>query len=175
MFCPNCGANNSTEQNFCRSCGLNLEKTAESLLEQIPTAESANLLKQKNLLEKFGNVTFGGLVTVFLLGISILVFTIYNKMILSGTNVSLGFFLIFLVIFGMLSLVYVFLNETLKKKKSLPNPVLNQETGAKVENREFEKKDTARLLEDKPFEPVPSVVEDSTELLKVENKTRKIK
>ena len=170
MFCPNCGANNSTEQNFCRSCGLNLEKTAESLLEQLPTAESATLLKQTKLLEKFGNVAFGGLATVFLLGISVLVFVIFDKMVLSGEKVLFGLFLISFVIFAMLGLAYVFFNEVLREKKVKTNLVLKKEL-----TEAPERKDTARLLEDKPFQPVPSVVEDSTELLLVENKTRKIK
>jgi hypothetical protein len=170
MFCPNCGANNSTQQNFCRACGLNLEKTAQSLLEQLPTAESANLMRQTKLLEKFGNVAFGGLATVLLLGISVLVFTIFNKMVLSGENILFGLFLIAFVIFAMLTLAYVIFNETLKEKKAKTNPVLIKES-----DKELEKRDTAKFLEDKPFEPVPSVVEDSTELLLVENKTRKIK
>ncbi|HEX8399918.1 MAG TPA: hypothetical protein VF644_20980 [Pyrinomonadaceae bacterium] len=38
-----------------------------------------------------------------------------------------------------------------------------------------DKKDTGKLLEEKPFEPVQSVTENSTELLSVENKTQKIK
>ncbi|HEX9930321.1 MAG TPA: hypothetical protein VGB02_17430 [Pyrinomonadaceae bacterium] len=36
-----------------------------------------------------------------------------------------------------------------------------------------DKKDTGKLLEEKPFEPVQSVTENSTELLSVENKTKK--
>ncbi len=44
MFCPNCAANNSTEQKFCRSCSLNPEKSAESLLEQIPNVENSTEL-----------------------------------------------------------------------------------------------------------------------------------
>jgi hypothetical protein len=165
MFCPNCGANNSTEQKFCRSCGLNLEKTAESLLEQIPSAESANLLKQKRLLEKFGNFAFSGFATILLLGISILVFVVFNKMILTGENVLLGLFLISFIIFAVFSLVWVFLNESIKDKKQKINPELV---------KEFEKKDTARLLEDKRFEPVPSVAEETTDLLYTESKTRKL-
>ena len=39
MFCPHCGKENSIEQRFCRSCGLSLEKTAQSLAEQRPGLE----------------------------------------------------------------------------------------------------------------------------------------
>ncbi|HEX8399338.1 MAG TPA: zinc ribbon domain-containing protein [Pyrinomonadaceae bacterium] len=162
MFCPNCGTRNSSEQKFCRSCGLNLEKSIESLLEQLPTAESANLLKQTKLLEKYGNFAFGGFATVLLLGISILVFTIFNKMVLSGENVIFGLLLLSFIIFAVLTLTYVFLNESLKEKKAKAKPVFN---------RELEKKNTAKLLEDKPFEIVPtSVTEGTTDLFYVEKR-----
>lgn len=162
MFCPNCGTRNSSEQKFCRSCGLNLEKSIESLLEQLPTAESANLLKQTKLLEKYGNFAFGGFAAVLLLGISILVFTIFNKMVLSGENVIFGLLLLSFIIFAVLTLTYVFLNESLKEKKAKAKPVFN---------RELEKKNTAKLLEDKPFEIVPtSITERTTDLLYVEKR-----
>ncbi len=167
MFCPNCGANNSTEQKFCRSCGLNLEKSAESLIEQIPNAQNANLLKQTQLIEKFGNVALGGFGIVLLAGLSTIIYFIFSRTILSGVNVLAGILLIAFLIFAILSLIFVFFNESLKEKKAKINPVLADElAGAK---------DTRKLLEERHFESVSSVTENSTEFLFAENKTRKIK
>ncbi|MEJ7861823.1 MAG: hypothetical protein WKF90_09335, partial [Pyrinomonadaceae bacterium] len=58
-------------------------------------------------------------------------------------------------------------NQYVKERKAGVNPALTSEL--------TEAKDTGKLLEEKPFELVPSVAENSTELLLVENKTRKIK
>jgi len=167
MFCPNCGANNSTEQKFCRSCGLNLEKSSESLLEQIPNAQNANLIKQSQLVEKFGNFALGGLGLVILTAISAIIYGIFSKMILTGANVLVGILLIAFLIFAALSLIFVMFNESIKEKKAKTNPALKSELN--------EKQETAKLLEQKHFEPAASVTENSTELLFVENKTRKIK
>jgi uncharacterized membrane protein YvbJ len=167
MFCPNCGANNRTEQKFCRSCGLNLEKSAESLLEQLPNAQSASLLKQTQLVEKFGNFALGGFGVVLLAGVSTAVYFIFSKMILTGVNVLAGILLIAFLIFALLSLIFVFFNESIKEKKAKINPALS--------NKLTEAKEMGKLLEEKSFEPVPSVTENSTELLFVENKTQKIK
>jgi uncharacterized membrane protein YvbJ len=166
MFCPNCGAKNSTDQKFCRACGMNLEKTAETLIEQFPTDESANLLKHTKLLEGFGNIAVGGLATVLLVGISMLIFIIFKKFIDSGQTdkIIFGVFLTSLIIFSALTLAYVLFNKVLTENKAKTNPVLN---------KEFEKQDTSKLLVDKPFEPIPSITEKTTDLLFVENRTKK--
>jgi len=167
VFCPNCGANNSTEQKFCRACGLNLEKTAETLLEQIPSAESAKLLKRERNLQKFGNVAFGGFGLVLLIAICAIIYLIITKVILSGNSVFGGIMLIAFIIFAALSLAYVAFNEDLKERKQKANPNLKNELPEKLE--------TGKLLEEKPFEPIPqSVTENTTDLLYAEQKTRKL-
>ena len=166
MFCPNCGANNSTEQKFCRGCGLNLEKTAESLLLQLPSAESAKLLKRERNLEKFGNIAFGGLGLAIFTAIGAMIYFIFIKMILTGESVFAGILIIAFIIFAGMSLAYVAFNEDLKERKQKVKPTLQNELS--------ESKTTGKLLEDKPFEPVPSVTESTTDLLYAERKTKKI-
>jgi glucan phosphoethanolaminetransferase (alkaline phosphatase superfamily) len=165
MFCPNCGANNTTEQKFCRSCGLNLEKTAESLIEQIPSAESANLLRREKLIEKFGNFALGGLGVVILFAVTILIYKLVEKFLVTGTNVYFAVLMIAFIVFAFLSLIFVVFNESLKEKKAKINPALENESA--VEN------ETAKLLEEKPFEPARSVTENTTGLLYAEQKTKK--
>lgn len=165
MYCPNCGANNTTEQNFCRACGLNLEDTAKSLLAQIPSAETANLLKREQMLEKFGNFAFGGFGVVLLIAVGGIIYAIVQGMILSGKQPWVGVLLTAFIIFAVLTLAYVVFNEDLKEKK--------KKLSRQAQKELAEPKTTGKFLEEKPFEPVPSVVENSTELLAVEQKTRK--
>ena len=162
MFCPNCGTRNSTEQKFCRSCGLNLEKSIESLQEQLPTAESASLLKQTRMLEKYGNFVFGGFSVILLIGVLILILTVFNRLILSGENVIFGLLLVLFIVFAALSLIYVFLNESLKESKM---------KRGRVFKNDLENKTEAKLLEDKQFDAVPaSVTERTTDLLFAEKR-----
>ncbi len=166
MFCPNCGANNSTEQKFCRQCGLNLEKSAESLIEQMPSAQSANLLRHEKAVERFGNFALGGLGVVGAVGIFFLLRFLIQQIIIPGTNVFAVVLLVAFFVFAVLSLVFVILNETLKEKKAKANPMLTDELN--------EARDAGKLLADKPFETAASVTENSTELLYTKNKTQKL-
>jgi len=72
MYCPNCGNKNGDGQNFCRSCGLSLEKIAHSLTEQLPTVAVQNLQERKDKLERLGMASL----SVFGLGIA--AFLLYN-------------------------------------------------------------------------------------------------
>jgi len=162
MYCPNCAQENSTEQKFCRKCGLNLERSAESLLEQRPDRDA---VISNRRLERFGNIAFGGLGLVGFTAVAAMLYTIVTKFILTGTGVAFGVILSFLLIFAVLGLVYVVLNEVKKEKRS--------KVSAANMIEKVNGPDTARLLESREFEPIPSITENTTDLLKVEAKTRK--
>lgn len=72
MYCPNCGNKNSEGQNFCRSCGLGLEKIAQSLTEQLPTVAVKSLQERQERLERIGVASL----SVF--GLSLVGFLLYN-------------------------------------------------------------------------------------------------
>jgi hypothetical protein len=160
MFCPNCGSTNSTDQKFCRSCGLNLRESADSLLSQIPEAAFAELKRQERRLERFGSIAFTGLGVVLLLGILLVIYSILQKMVFSGENPVGGILLIAFVIFATLSLAYVVFNESLKEKREKLNPRLESKPAVTAGLRM-----PAQLADGAEFEPAPTVTEDTTELL----------
>ena len=165
MFCPNCGKENSTEQKFCRACGIGLEKIVESLAEQkLSSAQDDRSLRKRILLEAFGTVAFGGLAVVLVIAVGAIIYGIVTKLILTGSSVLFGILLTAFIVFALLSLIYVFLNESLKERQNK-----RKQSGGEL----TKPKNTDRLLEEKPFEPASSVVENSTELLLTENKTQK--
>lgn len=162
MFCPNCGNKNSTDQKFCRSCGLGLEKISHSLTEQLPTKLDESLQARKERLEWWGVAAlsaFGaGVLGIILYGI------IYKMMITQGKFwAGIGFLgFIILVACGLLSVIlFAKANEveaaSTKRRLQQPEELPSGET-------------TGKLLPEPHFEPLPSVTEGTTELLFAEKK-----
>jgi hypothetical protein len=170
MFCPNCANQIEIEQNFCRFCGLKVSSIVQIVSEQNPDNALLILQKRKELFDKFGNfalVCFGSI------GISYLFYKIiYYKMLWFGENAIFWSAVIAFVVFGLLAVFFfnypkLFINEKLSELKVKMSEATEPETNQIGP-------ETNKLLDEGHFEPA-SVTENSTELLLVENKTRKLK
>lgn len=163
MFCPNCGNQTSTEQKFCRACGLGLEKIAQSLGEQMPARMDQSLLARKERLEKLGV----GALSVFGLGVlGFLLYAVGQKLLAQGSLLAV-LAMVGLVIMlgcGLLSAILFArakeLGEQASKRQPQPNEI---ETSGS----------TRELLSEGRFEPVPTVTDRTTELLFAEKRDTK--
>jgi hypothetical protein len=157
MYCPNCGTKTSIDQNFCRACGLGLDKIALSLNEQLPTKPNLSLQQKKERFEKLGVAAL----SVFGLGIlSLIIYGVVYKIIISEGDLLTGLAaagFIIMIACGLASVVlFAKANEagqeaTKRKPQDLPST-----------------ESTKELLTEGHFEPVPSVTDRTTELLTVE-------
>lgn len=157
MYCPNCGTKTKTDQNYCRACGLGLEKIASTLTEQLPARVDESLLARKDRLEKWGVVSL----SVFAFGvISFLLYSVGMKLISQGNLLAvLGMVGLFIMMACGLASVILF-----AKAKDVGDK-------AKKRNSEVsESTSTKQLLTEGHFEPVPSVTDRTTELLVVEKR-----
>lgn len=159
MFCPDCGKANSPEQKFCRSCGLSLEKVAESVAEQRPATELNKHLKDRQRqIERLLSIILGSMFTVFV-G-AILWAVIYKIIILKG-DVLEGIFFLALFVAAVTALLLVIYRESLREAATKRQ--LSQTTSKPSEP-------TGKLLPESDLEPVPSVTERTTDLLVAEKK-----
>jgi hypothetical protein len=165
MYCPNCSQKNYNQQKFCRKCGMNLEQISAALTEQLPDRDT-DIERSEARLEVFGNIAFVGLGIILAAAVVGILYMIITRMILNGEAPIVGVLLANAVVFAAMALTYVVLREDLnerkKKARAVPDPV----PGPEVEI------DTNKLLQDPIHEPAPSIVEDTTDLLPVEKKTR---
>lgn len=162
IFCPNCAASNKIEQNFCRFCGLNLRETADSLLAQFSSEEKAQSFDKLKLIKKLSDVASIGLIFIIAAGTLFYLYLVSTRMVFSGERIFFGLGLIFMISQFGLRQIRRILRARTKKDESVLSP------------KEFKNLETAKLLEEKPFEPAASVTENSTKFLFVENKTKKL-
>jgi len=143
---------------------MNLLPAAASL-QQLPAEQDADLQQQEKRLARFGSVTFGAFGLVVLAAICMFAYLIITKMILSGTKPIPGILALLVIVFGSLSLAYVYWKETLNEKRKKLESAPNRVESSNVK---------PNLLTDTYFEPAHSVVEDPTELLHTRHDTNKL-
>jgi hypothetical protein len=160
MFCPNCGKSTSVEQKFCRSCGLGLEKAAQSLAEQLSVNNIDTTLQNKQRkVERWLTLVGGSVISLFI--ISVLGGFIYKTILVEGEVLEgLGFlvFILGIITFALLALY----RESLRKKsgKHLSSQTLPLQQPESAE----------KLLPASYAVALPGVTEHTTELLEVEKK-----
>ncbi len=145
---------------------MNLEQTAAALSEQFPGGKAAEIERAEQRLERFGQIAFGGLGIIVVLAILGMIYFIFTKMILGGTQPLAGVALILFLIFAAMSLAYVVFREDLNEKRKAARP--SAATPPEIAHS------TNELLTEGTQMPIDSVVEDTTDLLQVENLTRKL-
>lgn len=161
MYGPNCGQPTPTEQKFCRSCGLSLEKAAQSLVEQLPAVElNKHLRERQHRVERLLYILGGTAAVIFFVS---LFWTVINEIIIGEVPLLGGLiflaFILGLVVFALLMLYRQSLFKASSKRPST-QPTLP------------EGEPTARFLSESYFEPIPTVTERTTELLVAEKKKR---
>ena len=156
MFCPNCGKENQPDQKFCRSCGLNLNAISQVVAELWPSEENAVLQRRKRILEKFG---FAALAIAGLIGLMSLIFAAaLYKLILFGPEFMFWASAIALMVFLMVAAVLIGYSKLFMRFEKVNPQLAHLDESPSIPT-------TGKLLEDRFFEPVPSVTEHSTELL----------
>jgi len=158
MYCPNCGNKNGDGQNFCRSCGLSLEKIAQSLSEQLPTVAVRSLQERKDKLERLG------VTSLSIFGLGIFGFLLYNIFVrLLPTNGAL------IAILAVLAAI-VFIGSGLASVILFAKAKELKEAAAKRQI-ELPTEPTGKLMESRE-QPSFSVADRTTNLLPVDQKEK---
>lgn len=154
MYCPNCGRANSTEQRFCRSCGFGLEKTVQSLTEQLPAGTlDERIQKRQQKVDRLISIAGGSAISI-VVG-AVLWGIIYEIIIVKGEVLGGSIFLAFvvgLVLVAVLAVYRDLLTQASRKQR------LIQSEPARVAN-------TAEPLAASSVESTPAITEHTTKLL----------
>jgi hypothetical protein len=158
MHCPRCGTSAGEGQQFCRTCGLNLEKVAELVAESSPAerrgVESLRLKELQRKHESWGGIA--GLIT-FALILVLFVTIVFSQIIMKGGLLILPGSLLILLAAGAGVMAY-FQASAKSLQQKLAEPQLPQSTDDQ--------------LIDSPRIPPPLSVTDQTTRQLVEQNDR---
>jgi len=148
MYCPNCSAEATTDQKFCRSCGMELQAVAGLIKDQSPMVQPDRAQKATANLKAmvtWGFIIMFGAVAV---GASLKLLSKENIQPLGAATPYVSVIALIAAFFGMALLCYPFLAQTWIKAPSR-RPAVDKP------------KPTIKLLP----EEQPHVTEQTTEFL----------
>ena len=159
MHCPRCGAEALTGQQFCRSCGFNLEKVAELVAEQPASTGDANLARlhdKHRKLERWSGIA--GLATFEVILLT-LIYVVVHQMIMKPGMIIPALLLIVLALGANVMAVLQVYAKSLKQELAsrpqvAPSGLLESE---------------ARRQLAPGAQPAQSVTDHTTELLPVQH------
>ena len=120
MHCPRCGTNATPGQQFCRGCGLSLEKVAQILGEEIAIQssssanEAARLRKRQQKFEKWASLA--GLSTFGLILLLLIVVVFFQIILKGGLLIIPGVLLILLAVGAGAMGIFQTYSKSLKAK-----------------------------------------------------------
>ena len=120
MHCPRCGTTATTNQQFCRGCGLSLEKVAEILGEEIAIQssssanEAARLRKRQQKFEQWASLA--GLTTFGLILLLLIVVVFFQIILKGGLLIVPGVLLILLALGAGAMGIFQTYSKSLKAK-----------------------------------------------------------
>ena len=156
MFCPKCATETRGRLNYCRGCGLKLDAVVEAVADQMPADADVDRHRRRKLFDRTGlnTLIFAGVVG---LGLIIFFVTQYE---------ALGYFFgvsLFGAIFAWLWLVLTGLGF-----RAYPKYFMKSDERRELADLPPPNGPTARLIEDRHFEPTAqTVTEHTTDLLEV--------
>ena len=143
---------------------MKLDAITQIVIEQKPTEEYAALQRRKERFERLGIFSLG--LFAFLAVGLILGWTTYYKLHWFGFNVIFGAAFVAMFVFGLLS-VFFFNYPKVFMRMDKVNPRLEDTSSPVSAETDLPPAATAKLIDDRPFDPAPSVAEHTTDLLPV--------
>jgi hypothetical protein len=168
MHCPNCGHKATPSQNYCRSCGFNLEKFL-ALYDERSCRTETSLSNVHSSLEKImaylsfaGGAAFVGGSAFFII---FLLYGIVAKIIIEKGQIYLGSTLLLFLIGAILLLISIYYKESQKDKSRQKTEHWTRELTPPTATND--------LFLKKYLEQAPSVTEKTTELFEARNENVK--